>query len=182
MERPTTQLDALDLVLKAVEFAAHKHRDQRRKGKEASPYINHPIALARVLREEGGVDDPIVIAAALLHDTIEDTATSDQELRGQFGAEVADIVLEVTDEKGLRKRSRKRLQVSKAAKSSAGAKLVKLADKIANLRDILASPPADWSLERQREYFDWAKSVIDGVRGTNAQLERRFDSLYRKRP
>ena len=168
--------------MKAVEFAAHKHRNQRRKDAPASPYINHPIALAQILRVEGGVDDPAVIAAALLHDTVEDTDTSYQELRGQFGTKVADIVAEVTDTKWLQKGSRKRLQISKASRSTQGAKLVKLADKIANLRDIIASPPADWSLTRKREYFDWAKRVVDEVRGTNLKLERRFDSLYRKRP
>jgi guanosine-3',5'-bis(diphosphate) 3'-pyrophosphohydrolase len=178
----TKQRDALDLVVKAVEFAAHKHKAQRRKDAKASPYINHPIALARILRAEGGVDDPAVIAAALLHDTVEDTDTSYQELRGQFGAKVADIVAEVTDTKWLQKGSRKRLQISKASRATEGAKLVKLADKIANLRDIIASPPASWSLARKREYFDWAKRVVDQVRGTNLKLERRFDSLYGKRP
>jgi guanosine-3',5'-bis(diphosphate) 3'-pyrophosphohydrolase len=165
------QAGALDLVLKATEFAAHKHRNQRRKAANASPYINHPIALARVLRVDGGVDDAAVIAAVLLHDTIEDTDTSYQEIRGQFGARVADIVAEVTDTKWLQKGARKRLQVCKAAIATEGAKLVKLADKIANLRDIFANPPADW-----------AKQVVDQVRGTNLRLERRFDSLYRKRP
>jgi GTP diphosphokinase / guanosine-3',5'-bis(diphosphate) 3'-diphosphatase len=178
----TTQRDALDLILKAMEFTAHKHKDQRRKDARASPYVNHPIALARILRVEGGVDDPAVIAAALLHDTVEDTDTSYQELRGKFGARVADIVAEVTDTKWLQKGSRKRLQISKASRSTEGAKLVKLADKIANLRDMIGSPPASWSLARKREYFDWAKQVVDQVRGTNLKLERRFDSLYRKRP
>jgi len=178
----TERIQALDLVLKAAEFAAMKHRDQRRKDAKSSPYINHPISLARILLEEGGVDDPVVLAAALLHDTIEDTDTSHQELRGQFGDDVADIVAEVTDTKFLQKDSRKRLQVSKAAKATEGARLVKLADKIANLRDIIGSPPAGWSLERRQEYFNWAKEVVDQLRGTNAELERRFDSLYRKRP
>jgi guanosine-3',5'-bis(diphosphate) 3'-pyrophosphohydrolase len=172
----------LGLVLTAVEFAARKHRDQRRKDKRASPYINHPIALAEVLWAEGEVRDSAVIAAALLHDTIEDTKTTYQELRGHFGATVADIVAEVTDTKWLGKGVRKRLQVTKAARSSRGAKRVKLADKICNLRDIIASPPAGWSLERQREYFDWAKTVIDQLRGTNAKLEQRFDRIYRQRP
>jgi len=174
--------DALSVVLSAAEFAARKHRDQRRKDERASPYINHPISLAQILREEGDIDDPAVIAAALLHDTIEDTETDYQELRGQFGSRVADMVVEVTDTKWLQKGSRKRLQVSKATKSSEGAKLIKLADKISNLRDVISSPPAGWSLARKREYFDWAKEVVDNVRGANAKLERRFDSLYRRRP
>jgi guanosine-3',5'-bis(diphosphate) 3'-pyrophosphohydrolase len=174
--------DGLGLVLKAVAFAASKHRDQRRKDADASPYINHPIALAEVLWAEGRVRDPAVIAAALLHDTIEDTETRLDELAGAFGAEVAAIVEEVTDVKWLKKRSRKVLQLARASRASSGAKLVKLADKICNLRDIIASPPAGWSLERKQEYFDWAKSVIEQIRGTNARLERRFDQLYRKRP
>lgn len=172
----------LALVLKATEFAAHKHRNQRRKDKEASPYINHPITLASILLNEGGVDDPKVLAAALLHDTIEDTETSYDELKGQFGVLIADMVMEVTDVKWLHKDARKRLQVSRAARSTRGAKLVKLADKIANLRDMKAHPPDGWSLERKREYFDWAKSVVDQIRNTNPRLERRFDRIYKQRP
>jgi guanosine-3',5'-bis(diphosphate) 3'-pyrophosphohydrolase len=167
------------IVLKAAEFAALKHRDQRRKDANASPYINHPISLARILHEEGDVSDPLVLAAALLHDTIEDTDTTYQELRGQFGSKIADMVEEVSDVGWLRKRSRKRLQIAKALQLSQGARLVKLADKIANLRDVIGSPPPDWSLERKREYFDWTKEIVDRIRGTNARLERRFDALYR---
>jgi guanosine-3',5'-bis(diphosphate) 3'-pyrophosphohydrolase len=172
----------LGLVLKAIAFAACKHRDQRRKDAEASPYINHPIALADLLWDLGGVRDPVVIAAALLHDTIEDTETSATELRRAFGAKVAGIVGEVTDDKRLPKERRKELQIEHAAHISKSAKLVKLADKICNLRDILASPPKDWSIERKRQYFDWAKKVIDQARGTNLKLERRFDQLFRQRP
>lgn len=174
--------DGLALILKAAAFAARKHRDQRRKDPNASPYINHPIALANELCEEGGVTDPIVIAAALLHDTIEDTETDYEELRGQFGDAVADVVLEVTDTKWLERHSRKRLQISKAGLSSERAKLVKLADKICNIRDMIGNPPADWSLARRREYFDWALEVVDRLRGANADLERRFDQLYKQRP
>jgi len=170
------------LILRATEFAAHKHKDQRRKGPTESPYINHPIALARILVEEGNVSDPNVIAAALLHDTLEDTQTTKQELIGEFGEAIAEIVDEVTDTKSIDKMTRKRLQISKASHSSHEAKLVKLADKIANLRDILTEPPKGWSLERQREYFDWARDVVDVVRGASDALERRFDSLYRQRP
>jgi guanosine-3',5'-bis(diphosphate) 3'-pyrophosphohydrolase len=177
-----TETKSLDLVLKAVEFAALKHRDQRRKDEKASPYINHPIALARILREEGDIDDPVVIAAALLHDTIEDTDTTYDELRGQFGAKVANIVAEVSDTKWLDKAVRKRIQISRASRSSTGAKLVKIADKIANLRDVIGNAPKDWSLERRQTYFDWAKSVVDQLRCTNPRLEKKFDSLYRKRP
>ena len=178
----TKPQDPVQAILKAAQFAARKHRDQRRKDAVAAPYINHPLALANILREEGRVEAVAVIIAALLHDTIEDTETDYDELRGQFGVEVAEMVAEVTDTKWLKKTSRKRLQISKAARASHGAKLVKLADKIANLRDIIASPPSDWTLERKREYFDWAKRVVDQVRGANGRLERRFDQLYKQRP
>ena len=174
--------DELGLVLRAVQFAAHKHKDQRRKDVRKSPYINHPIALAEVLHTDGGVRDSAVIAAALLHDTIEDTVTTYDELRGLFGAEIADTVVELTDTKFLGKEARKRLQVAKAGKSSAAAKQVKLADKICNLQDILASPPAGWSLKRRQTYFDWAKEVVDKARGANPRLERMFDRLYDQRP
>ena len=169
-------------ILRAASFAAHKHRNQRRKDVEASPYINHPLALARVLADEGGVTDAETLCAALLHDTVEDTDTTPDELAREFGAEVAAIVAEVTDDTTLVKSERKRLQVEHAAHISDKGKLVKLADKICNLRDIIASPPDGWSLERKREYFDWGKQVVDQIRGTNAQLERRFDQLYRQRP
>jgi guanosine-3',5'-bis(diphosphate) 3'-pyrophosphohydrolase len=118
----------------------------------------------------------------LLHDTIEDTKTTGTELRRLFGTKVAGIVAEVTDYKRLPKERRKELQIEHAGSLSQNAKQVKLADKICNLRDILASPPKDWSIERKRQYFDWAKKVIDQVRGTNSKLERRFDQLYRRRP
>lgn len=181
-ELPRTDPGTTDLVLRAVAFAAHKHRDQRRKDKEASPYINHPIELAHVLWGEGEVRDPLVIAAALLHDTLEDTETSWQELRGEFGEEIADIVLEVTDTQWIKKELRKRLQVAKARHSSEAARLVKLADKICNVRDLGTRAPDGWSLERKRQYFDWAKEVVDRLRGTHVELERRFDEVYALRP
>jgi guanosine-3',5'-bis(diphosphate) 3'-pyrophosphohydrolase len=180
--RGTVAGSGMGLVLKALEFAAHKHRDQRRKDARASPYINHPIELANVLWHEGGIVDPVVIAAALLHDTIEDTETTWQELRGAFGDEIAEIVLEVTDVKWLSKQARKRLQVAKAGHASRRAQLVKLADKICNLRDVAAHPPEKWDLARRREYFEWARAVVDRMRGTHPVLERKFDEAYAKKP
>jgi GTP diphosphokinase / guanosine-3',5'-bis(diphosphate) 3'-diphosphatase len=163
--------------IKAVAFAAEKHKTQRRKDADASPYINHPIALANVLANEGGIANQDVLIAAILHDTIEDTETSEAELRKVFGDKVASLVLEVTDDKSLAPEVRKLLQIEHAAKASHGAKLVKLADKISNLRDMLSSPPADWPKERIAKYFDWASNVIAGLRGTNAELEKIFDGL-----
>lgn len=173
---------SLPVIIRATAFAAEKHRKQRRKDAEASPYINHPIALVDVLVNEAAVEDTIVLTAALLHDTIEDTATTAAELEVVFGPETAGVVLEVTDDKTLPKAERKRAQVEHAAGLSQAAKLVKLADKICNLRDMNAAPPAGWPLERRREYFDWAKQVIDGLRGAHAQLEALFDAEYARRP
>ncbi|KAA3626922.1 MAG: bifunctional (p)ppGpp synthetase/guanosine-3',5'-bis(diphosphate) 3'-pyrophosphohydrolase [Proteobacteria bacterium] len=169
-------------VLRALDFAADKHRDQRRKDLPASPYINHPIELADVLCNEGGVRDVVVLCAAVLHDTIEDTETTHAELMQHFGAEIADVVVEVTDDQSLPKAERKRLQIEHASIASDRAKLVKLADKICNLRDMLSRPPAGWDLERRREYFDWARAVIDMLRGIHPGLEKLFDEVYRKRP
>ncbi len=166
----------LVLILDAAAFAADKHRRQRRKDAEATPYINHPLALATILAGEGGVSDPAVIAAALLHDTVEDTETTPAELEARFGADVAAMVAEVTDDKSLPKAERKQLQIARAAHKSPGAKLVKLADKIANLRDIAASPPADWDAARKADYVRWASEVVAGMRGTNAALEAAFDA------
>lgn len=168
------------LIFKALTFAAHKHRDQRRKDVNASPYINHPIALADVLWNEAGITDEDVLCTALLHDTIEDTETTPEELTQLFGKTISDLVMELTDDKDLTKAERKRLQIEHAAHSSHQAKLVKLADKICNLRDIASCPPADWDPNRKQEYFKWAKNVVDQIRGTNALLEKIFDETYAK--
>lgn len=178
----TIEANDLKLLLKALEFASIKHRTQRRKDAEASPYINHPIALANVLCNEAQLTDTEVIIGALLHDTVEDTETTAEELEREFGASIKDIVMDVTDDKSLPKPERKQKQVEHAAHISDQAKLIKLADKISNLRDVIASPPADWSLERKQEYFDWARTVIDQVRGVNPALERIFDETYARRP
>jgi guanosine-3',5'-bis(diphosphate) 3'-pyrophosphohydrolase len=175
MTNPSALIDALG-------FAAHKHRNQRRKDVEASPYINHPIALARVLAVEAGITDEKTLVAEVLHDTLEDTETTFDELRARFGRKVADVVAEVTDDKSLPKARRKALQIEHAPHLSKRARLVKLADKICNLRDMAAHPPHDWPLARRREYFDWAKAVIDGLRGTHLKLERLFDAAYATRP
>ncbi len=172
----------LPLILGALAFAAGKHRDQRRKDVVCSPYINHPIMLAHILCNEGGVEEPEVICGAVLHDTIEDTQTTEGELESAFGPAICRIVMEVTDDKRLPKEERKRLQIEHAARLSDKAKLVKLADKIANLRDIAQCPPPGWSIERRRDYFDWAKRVIDEIRGIHPVLEAAFDEAYAKRP
>ena len=175
-------MNDLELVIRAAAFAAHKHRDQRRKDAGATPYINHPLELARILIVEGGITDGATIAAALLHDTIEDTETTPVELDSEFGSEIRSIVEEVTDDKSVPKADRKRLQVEHAAHASHRAQLVKLADKIANLRDVASSPPDRWDLARRQEYFDWAKSVIDQLRGAHSMLEAAFDVAYDHRP
>ena len=172
----------MNLLVKAIAFAADKHRNQRRKDKDSSPYINHPIALAEVLANEAGIDDQNVLIAAILHDTIEDTETTQEELPRLFGDAITAIVLEVTDNKALPKAERKRLQIQHAPHASRRAKLVKFADKICNLRDISSSPPTEWSLERRREYYDWAKEVVDGLRGSHPTLEHLFDQAYKDRP
>jgi guanosine-3',5'-bis(diphosphate) 3'-pyrophosphohydrolase len=183
MNKPSLNLDTLPaeglpLVLKALRFAAEKHVRQRRKDANASPYINHPIALAETLCIIGGVSDPVIIACAILHDTIEDTETTGAEMERHFGATIRRVVEEVTDDKALPAAERKQLQIVHAASASEQAKLVKIADKICNVQDVLDSPPVGWPLERRRNYVVWAKAVVDKQRGTSAALERHFDELY----
>jgi guanosine-3',5'-bis(diphosphate) 3'-pyrophosphohydrolase len=168
----------LDRILAAAAFAADRHRMQRRKDVDASPYINHPLTLAHVLSREGRISDPDVLCAALLHDTVEDTDTTLEELERLFGPAVASIVAEVTTDEALPKAEQKRLQVANAASKSRGAKLVKLADKISNLRDIAATPPAGWSAQRRAEYYHWSRDVVAGLRGVSPALERAFDQAY----
>jgi guanosine-3',5'-bis(diphosphate) 3'-pyrophosphohydrolase len=173
----TNQLHPQLELLKAVNFAADRHRHQRRKDHESSPFINHPIAVAETLAREGGVTDLPALQAALLHDTIEDTETSAEELEQIFGPEVRDLVLEVTDDKTLPKQERKQNQITHALHISDRAKQIKMADKICNVSDILHAPPADWPLDRKLEYLTWSEAVVEGCRGVNAGLERRFDQV-----
>lgn len=163
----------------ALDFAAAKHTDHRRKGVRGEPYVNHLIEVARLVTEATGGDDPAAVVAAVLHDTLEDTDATREELEEHFGAEIASIVAEVTDDKRLTKEERKQRQVDSAPDASYRAKLVKLADKTSNLRSMQTSPPANWTLERKIEYFDWAARVVDGLRGTCAELEALFDAAHR---
>ncbi|KAM4766683.1 guanosine-3',5'-bis(diphosphate) 3'-pyrophosphohydrolase MESH1 [Cyanocitta cristata] len=168
-------------LLEAVDFAARKHKAQRRKDPEGTPYINHPIGVARILAHEAGVTDIVVLQAALLHDTVEDTDTTFSEIEEWFGAEVRRVVEEVTDDKTLPKTERKRLQVERAPACSRRAKLVKLADKLYNLRDLNRCTPQGWSAERVQEYFRWAARVVSGLRGTSAALEGALQRLFEQR-
>ena len=177
--RPGGSISELAQLLTAIQFAAHKHQTQRRKDVDASPYINHPIEVATILATRGGVTDLPTLIAAVLHDTIEDTRTTPEELEAHFGAEVRSLVLEVTDDKRLPKLERKRLQIEHAPLRSPKAKLVKLGDKIANVRDVTHFPPGDWDLARRREYLDWTDQVVRGCRGTNAALESYYDEVLR---
>ena len=168
-------------LTKALDFAARKHIDQRRKGEREEPYINHLAEVARLLADATDGDDLDLVLAGLLHDTVEDTKTTHDELVSEFGAVVADLVSEVTDDKSLEKAVRKRRQVETAPDKSDRAKMIKIADKTSNLRSIAASPPKDWSTERQREYFEWAREVVAGCRGVNDTLEEWFDEAYAAR-
>ena len=164
-------------ILVAASFAADKHKQQRRKGSDADPYINHPLEVARILAEVGKVDDSDMIIAGLLHDTVEDTETTFEELEARFGARIAGFVRELTDDKSLPKAERKRLQIEHAPHMTHEAKQIKLADKISNIRDVTDNPPANWSTERRREYIEWGERVVAGLRGSNPRLEKLFDDL-----
>jgi len=166
----------LEALLRAALFAAEKHRTQHRKDAGASPYINHPLAVAAVLAEHG-VMDSVTLQAALLHDTVEDTDTTLAELQVAFGPAVAHVVAEVTDDKTLAKEERRRLQVESAPGLSERAKLVKLGDKICNITDVAWNPPQGWSLDRRMEYLDWTERVVAGCRGTSRALEERYDQV-----
>jgi len=174
-----TKSDAthVGVLLKAAAFAADRHRDGRRKDIDGSPYINHPLGVANILANVGSVIDPTTLVAALLHDTIEDTCTTADELETIFGREVRLLVEEVSDDKSLPKEVRKRLQIEHAAHLSPPAKLIKLGDKISNVIDVVDNPPAEWSLDRRREYLDWTERVIAHCRGVNESLERHYDEV-----
>lgn len=162
-------------LLKALHFAADLHKDGKRKGKAGEPYVNHVIEVAELLARVGGVEDVVILQAAILHDVVEDTEASFEDIERGFGSEVRRIVEEVTDDKALPKEARKRLQIEKASGLSPAAKMVKIADKISNVCAVIHSPPSEWSDERRLEYLDWSASVVAGCRGCNARLESYYD-------
>jgi len=175
-DRNTDITIAIPALMEATLFAADKHRGQKRKDAQKTPYINHPIYVVNLMAGVGGITDIELLQAGMLHDTVEDTDTSPEEIETRFGYAVRSLVMEVTDDKSLEKQERKRRQIEKAPRLSPRAKIIKLADKIANLTDILASPPAHWSLERRQQYVEWSINVIAGCRGHNDRLEEIYDA------
>uniref|UniRef100_A0A1Y1M6C2 Guanosine-3',5'-bis(diphosphate) 3'-pyrophosphohydrolase MESH1 n=1 Tax=Photinus pyralis TaxID=7054 RepID=A0A1Y1M6C2_PHOPY len=173
--------NTVETLIKCINFAAVKHRDQRRLDPEDTPYINHPIGVAYILTNEAKVTDINVIQAAILHDTVEDTNTTFTEIEEHFGSKVCSIVAEVTDDKSLPKHERKALQIEHAPTCSPEAKLVKLADKLYNLRDLERAVPRKWTADRVKQYFNWSKKVVDGLRGSNKSMEDSLDALFKKR-
>jgi (p)ppGpp synthase/HD superfamily hydrolase len=145
-------------IEKARAFAARAHEGQRRKGASGEPYLVHLEEVAALVAGAGG--GPVAICAAWLHDTVEDCGATLADLAAGFGAEVAAIVAELTDDKSLPKPERKRLQVVHAPGKSPQAALVKIADKLSNIRALEASPPADWPMARRLDYLDWAEAVV----------------------
>lgn len=165
------------LFLHAIQFSAQKHRDQRRKDISRSPYINHPLDVVTLLWDVGRVRDATTLISAILHDTLEDTKTEPEEISELFGLDVLSVVQEVTDDKSLPKQVRKRLQIDHSPHLSYRAKLIKLSDKCCNLRDVIQSPPRLWSTERRQRYVKWTSDVINGIRGTNKELEAHYDNI-----
>lgn len=171
---------ATGIIFKALRFSAEKHSEQRRKDAKSSPYINHPIQVAETLWSIGGVRDANLLAAAILHDTIEDTNTTPAEIQTLFGEDVLSLVLEVTDDKSLPKDVRKKMQIENASHKSPRAKLLKLADKLCNIYDITHIPPTTWPLKRKQDYLLWSEKVVHGLRGTNKELEARYDEVLQE--
>ncbi len=170
----------LKTLAQAISFAAKKHKTQKRKGADGEPYINHPLEVLNLLTNVGNIKDYDILIAAVLHDTIEDTETTKEEITKLFGSDVCKMVLELTDDESLPKAERKQLQIEHAPHLSLGAKQIKLCDKISNIRDIVENPPHDWSKERQIEYVEWGEKVVAGLRGANENLEKHFEVLTAK--
>ena len=160
-------------ILHAAHLASQWHAKQRRKGADREPYINHLLEVAELVSLAEADED--VICAALLHDAIEDQQITATRISREFGANVAALVCELTDNKSLPKAERKAIEIAVAPNLSTGAKLIRLADKISNVRSLGLSPPADRSTQRRLEYIEFCSKVVAGLRGTNAMLETLFD-------
>ncbi len=169
-----------DLVklTQAADYAARQHVAQRRKGEAGEPYVNHLLEVSTLLAEATGGCDVVLLMGGLLHDTLEDTDSTYEDLVQRFGEGVAALVAEVTDDKSLRKEERKRLQVETTAHKSNCAKLLKIADKTSNLRSLVRSSPTGWTAERLRDYVVWSEQVVRSCRGLNAKLEADFDAAH----
>lgn len=170
--------DSVRRILAAAHFAAEKHAQHKRKGENGEPYFNHLLEVAELIAASSPHLDVELVMAAFLHDTVEDTGVTSWELEQRFGKDVADLVAEVTDDKSLPKEIRKQLQVEHTPEKSARAQTLKLADKISNLRAIIASPPVGWSRERKQQYFEWARQVVSGIASPNEFLKSEFDKAY----
>ncbi len=170
----TAALDVA-LVMRAAQFASVRHANQRRKGRDQEPYVNHLIEVVAHLAQSARCDDTVLLAAGFLHDTVEDTDTTTAELVQLFGSDIARMVAEVTDDKTLRKDARKRQQIDTITSKSTGAKFLTIADKTANVASIVRSPPMDWTRHRMAEYGDWAENVVSQIRGLDPHLDDAFN-------
>jgi len=170
-------VNTIETLLYAARYAAEKHAGQTRKGPSQIPYINHPLRVAELIATVGGIDDTDILAAALLHDVVEDCGVKADEIKELFGEKIAGYVSEVSDDRSLPKARRKELQIEHAPHLSAGAQTIKLADKISNITEVIADPGIGWDVQRRREYVAWGEKVVAGLRGVNKDLEENFDRL-----
>lgn len=173
----TYTFDEMDILLRAIRYAEAQHRGQTRKDATHAPYIKHPLDVMDLLWQVGEVRDVVTLAAAVLHDTIEDTDTSPEDIQALFGAQILAVVQELTDDKGLEREERKRLQIEHAPHKSPAAAQIKIADKFCNVRDVIESPPEDWSRERKIAYVQWAIDVVERLPKHNPPLEQHFYDL-----
>jgi len=169
----------MDQLILSIDFAARKHSRQRRKDPAASPYINHPIEVMKLL-SQCGITDVEILQSAVLHDTLEDTETSLSELTNLFGSRVANMVNEVTYEKQIPQIQRKQLEIDSIPHCSKGAQLIKQADKISNLTTIASSPPINWSSQRITGFIHWSYFIFKQCRGNNQQLDEITDKLMKQ--
>lgn len=168
----------IKFIIKAINYAADKHRQQLRKGIHATPYINHPIKVMHELTVHN-IENTQVLIAAVLHDILEDTSTTPDELKGIFGVDITNIVVELSDNKLLNAKKRKELQVQNASNLSDEAKVIRIADKICNLTDIVYFPP-EWKIDRKIKYYHWAKSVVDQCANVHNELYETFYRVYKQ--
>ena len=170
-------LTGIRLVSEAAELAARRHNGQTRKGRGEEPYINHLAEVANMLSAVTNGEDAELVAAGWLHDTIEDSETTHDELAQRFGLRVAGLVQECTDDMSLPKHERRRRQVADAPKKSDSAKLIKIADKISNIRARIFADPSAAQRAELADYLAWAEQVVANLRGGNARLDALFDEV-----
>jgi len=172
MDRGALNEKDAEAVLGAAIFATEKHKSQVRSNEKKTPYIIHPIEVADLVMKIGHVYDKDVLITALLHDVMDDTQTTYEQITSLYGTKVSSYLEEMTSKQGLSLKEQKKQQIMQAFRQNPSVAIIKLSDKLSNLKTLATSPPPSWSRDRIDQYFQWAQTVIENLPESNQLLKK----------